>query len=80
MPTPTQGGRTRYDLNGARPRLVSTTELWWTNRFARHFFRNRPSFLCNLIFLKPFQSNTTRTPPGDTSETPRGEEGERGAT
>ena len=56
MPTPTQGGRARCDLFVARPRLVSTMQLWWTAALPCNFFRKRPwdNFLCNLfiIFLK----------------------------
>ena len=55
MSTPTQGGRARFSLNGAPPRLVSTIQLWWT--YHATFFRNSPwELVVQFLFLNSFQS------------------------
>ena len=62
MPTPAQGGRARCDRNVARPRLVSTMQLWWTAALpCNFFFFSKPSlgqlFCAFYYFIKPFQAS-----------------------
>ena len=57
MATPTQGGGARYDLNGARPRLVSTMQLWWAAALPCNILSETVfgTTFC-AIFLKPLPS------------------------
>ena len=88
MPTPTQGGEACCDLNVARPRLVSTMQLWWTaalpcifffrNRlgdiFCAFFFFNLPSLLADHNLRYSLWSNSL---PKKQSATPSCEEDSR---
>ena len=61
MPTPTQGGRARFDLNGAPPRLVSTFQLWCTAALPSNFVFSKPSL--GQLFVQFFFTSPSK-PPG----------------